>query len=97
MSKKEASIKQLKNCDDMHIYVQPIREYIDELEQALTELEELKKRDMPMKPVIKIRGIGNTWKIPYCPHCNNNVQSSNNYSFKYCTHCGQRLDWSDEE
>ena len=35
MSKKEEAVEQLKNCDDMYIYVQPIREYIDELEKAL--------------------------------------------------------------
>jgi hypothetical protein len=32
MDKKLESIKQLSNCDDMHIYVKPIRDYIQELE-----------------------------------------------------------------
>ena len=32
MSKKEESVEQLKNCEDMHIWVKPIKDYIKELE-----------------------------------------------------------------
>ena len=32
MSKKEEAVEQLKNCEDMHIWVKPIKDYIKELE-----------------------------------------------------------------
>jgi len=32
MSKKEEAVEQLKNCEDMHIWVKPIKDYIEELE-----------------------------------------------------------------
>ena len=32
MNKKEEAVKQLKNCEDMHIWVKPIKDYIKELE-----------------------------------------------------------------
>ena len=66
------------------------------VKQALTELERLQKKEIPMKPIIKMGGMGNTWKIPYCPICDTNLQSSEKYMFKYCPRCGQKLDWSDE-
>ena len=32
MSKKEEAVEQLKNCEEMHIWVKPIKDYIKELE-----------------------------------------------------------------
>ena len=32
MNKKEEAVVQLKNCEEMHIWVKPIKDYIEELE-----------------------------------------------------------------
>ena len=52
MSKKEEAVEQLKNCEDMHIWVKPIKDYIKELEakeerakKVEEELEEYKISD----------------------------------------------------
>ena len=44
MSKKEEAVEQLKNCENMHIWVKPIRDYIEELEakeERAKKVEEL--------------------------------------------------------
>ena len=49
MSKKEEAVEQLKNCDDMHIWVKPIKDYIEELERAL----ELAKKEHELLELYK--------------------------------------------
>ncbi len=44
MSKKEEAVEQLKNCEDMRIWVKPIKDYIKELEakeERAKKVEEL--------------------------------------------------------
>ena len=52
------------------------------------ELNELKKRNEPMKPKHEEDGTRS------CPRCHANWLTPN---FKYCSDCGQALDWSDEK
>ena len=74
------------------------------LEQALTELEELKKRDTPMK--VKVNEIltkGAEHKRYTCPSCDyffgyicTTTTECNVLRDNFCHHCGQRLDWNNE-
>ena len=50
------------------------------------ELNELKKRNEPMKPIKQNDSFG------LCPICKQDLGRTN-----YCDNCGQRLDWSDEK
>ena len=63
--------------------------YLKAIEQALTKLERLEKKETPMKVVI----------IDYvrCPKCNEIVEINGvtNDETKNCYTCGQALDWSD--
>jgi len=75
------------------------------IEQALTELEELKKRDTPMK--VKVNEIltkGAEHKRYTCPSCDyffgyicTTTTECNVLRDNFCHHCGQRLDWSDDK
>ena len=53
------------------------------LQQALTELEELKKRDTAMKPVEAMI----TWQ---CGECGKEIRNT----FNSCPYCRTRIDWS---
>lgn len=55
-------------------------------EQALDDLQELVKRNEPMKPIKQNDSFG------LCPICKQDLGRTN-----YCETCGQRLDWSDEK
>jgi len=67
-----------------------------ELKQSLDELEELKKRDTPLK-------VNQSWeeednRVFDCPHCGDTwFYLNDSDEWKFCPNCGQRLDWSDEE
>ena len=73
-------------------------------EQALTELEELKKRDTPMK--VKVNEIltkDAEHKRYTCPSCDyffgyicTTTTECNILRDNFCHHCGQRLDWNNE-
>jgi predicted RNA-binding Zn-ribbon protein involved in translation (DUF1610 family) len=65
-----------------------------EHEATEKELEKLQKRDVAIKPNIKMGGMGNTWEIPYCPICDTNIQSREEYTFNYCPICGQKINWN---
>lgn len=52
------------------------------------ELNELKKRNEPVKPKYEKDGTRS------CPMCDANWLTPN---FKFCSDCGQALDWSDEK
>ena len=55
--------------------------------QALDDLQELVKRNEPMRPIYEKDGTRS------CPCCKGNWLTPN---FKFCSDCGQKLDWSDE-
>lgn len=57
--------------------------HFEEIKQALTELEELKKRDMAMKPVEAMI----TWQ---CGKCGKEIRNT----FNSCPYCRTRIDWS---
>lgn len=59
---------------------------------VLEEVEELDKKETPMKPKY-VRQIDDEAYL--CPNCNNTWTSIK--SIKYCDECGQKLDWSIEE
>jgi hypothetical protein len=71
----------------------------------LDELEELKKRDTPMK--VKVNEIltkGAEHKRYTCPSCDyffgyicTTTTECNVLRDNFCHHCGQRLDWSDDK
>lgn len=73
--------------------------------KALTELEELKQRDTPMK--VKVNEIltkGAEHKRYTCPSCDyffgyicTTTTECNVLRDNFCHHCGQRLDWSDDK
>ena len=78
--------------------------------QALTELEELKKRDTAMKVLInlykKVVGTIDEFyigKMYCCPKCNTVIVADRGVDLtifdkhNYCDTCGQRLDWSDKD
>jgi len=55
------------------------------------ELEQLQKKETPMKP----KG---SWNL--CPNCNEELLSGHDLQsqfVKHCWNCGQKLDWSDEK
>lgn len=83
------------------------------VELALTELEELKKRNEPMKPIHKYNTLVHinyeeTINEYYC-NCGKLLYISrltrgsglgfgtNGEKHQYCSHCGQRLDWSEKD
>jgi hypothetical protein len=55
------------------------------LDEALTELERLQKREVAMKPFKSATYI--------CPACSKKIYPM----YQYCIHCCQKLDWSDEK
>lgn len=64
------------------------------------ELNELKKRNEPMKPIVlteleQVRPFPQTYKTVMCGNCKN--QLSYNDKSRYCPDCGQAQDWSDEK
>ena len=61
------------------------------LDEALTELERLRKKEMPMKPN-EIELVDLEPSVGVCD-CGKEVYSFENY----CSSCGQKLDWSDEK
>ena len=94
MTPKEA-VEMLNKCGTNT--EQPYEDMILEaLEQALTELEELKKRDTAMK-------VKQSWEeednhIFDCPHCGDTwFYTTDSEDWKFCPNCGQRLDWSDKD
>ena len=54
-------------------------------DEAITELERLQKKEVPMK----LNGDINDWGCKVC-------DSTINYQYPRCPFCGQRLDWGDE-
>ena len=63
--------------------------------QALDDLQELVKRNEPMKVKRKtyLTDINCDELIGLCPNCNRFVKDI----YKRCPDCGQKLDWSDEK
>lgn len=63
------------------------------------ELNELKKRNEPMKPLLKDMGFEHYYF--YCPSCKIVVGVGNPLrealAWNYCPDCGQKLDWRDEK
>lgn len=74
---------------------------ISEVLKALTELEELKKRDTPMKLTQSSRFTTDKklYGMYACNNCHNVVPylNINNKYVKpnFCYRCGQRLDWEE--
>ena len=68
------------NCDHKD-------EYIEELEAEIEELQALKEKAEPKKPL----GRDEKHKFFGCPVCKHIVSSVQNY----CEDCGQKLDWSE--
>ena len=75
---------------------------IDEIQQALNELERLKKqeklleklaeRDTPMLPIkLKWNNTENYYYV--CPKCEEMVARDDEV---FCQDCGQRIDWEEE-
>ena len=73
------------------------------IEHALTELEELKKRNTPMKLTQSSRFTSDKklYGMYACNSCHEVIPyitlNSKRVKPKFCYHCGQRLDWSDEK
>jgi len=67
---------------------------IDEIQQALNELERLKKKDKRLLELTERDTAKKVFKTDYnyCPNCHQHYLSE--YS-NYCSECGQRLDWSE--
>jgi len=51
----------------------------------------MEDKKAPKKVILRLNRLG--WHIPYCPNCDGNVMSNEEYTFAYCPHCGQHLDW----
>lgn len=81
---KEISLYKLHGLGDENwLGIQDVMRDIDVLEQALTELEELKKRDIAMKPI----EVMMTWQ---CSKCGKEIRNT----FNSCPYCRTRIDWS---
>ena len=65
---------------------------VDLIEQALTELEELKQRDTPMKWIDVVDDTGHYDKCPVCDYPSYNDLGHNHF----CTVCGQRLEFDEK-
>ena len=78
-----------------------INDNIKLVRQSLTELEELKKRDTPMKLTQASRFTTDKklYGMYACNSCHEVIPyitlNSKRVKPKFCYHCGQRLDWSD--
>ena len=71
-----------------------------ELDKAITELERLQKREVPMKPQIFTQEKG--FEIEICPSCKGSIHALKHWHEIngrgiHCDLCGQKLDWSDEK
>ena len=69
------------------------------VKQALAENDELKKKEIPMKPQIFIQDWG--FEIEMCPNCKGSIHPLKhshiiNKRGNYCDLCGQRLDWGND-
>ena len=71
------------------------------VDEALDELEELKKRDAGMKltQVSRFTTDKKLYGVYACSSCREVIPyitlNSKRVKPKFCYHCGQRLDWSD--
>jgi hypothetical protein len=76
---------------------------IPSLENALTELEELKKRDTAMKLTQASRFTTDKrlYGMYSCNSCHQVIPyitlNSKRVKPKFCYNCGQKIDWSDEK
>jgi len=66
------------------------------IKRSLDELEELQKRDTPLK-------VEQSWEeednqVFDCPHCGETwFYSNDSDEWKFCPNCGQCLDWSGKD
>lgn len=62
----------------------------DDLEEATNAIEELSRRETPMRLRI-------TTSTKRCPSCNKQVSGRGNIhgNYRYCRWCGQAIDWSE--
>lgn len=68
----------------------------DTIKKALTRLEELEKKETPMKPKM----VDYTTQHFLCPSCNETISVDESETFNkifnvFCKYCGQRLELSD--
>jgi len=88
---KEAHINS-KNEGDFDIWFE---DYYDSIEQALNELETLKKPPMKVDLRISTNEPYTPLDKQYCPSCYERLSYESKYN--YCPHCGVKLDWNDSE
>jgi len=94
IEKIREALENLKGIDifiDGSIWSYTDTDYEDDIkliEKALTELDRLQKKEVPMKVIYdeKLKG--------YCPICDRTDMIP--YDL-YCPKCGQKLDWSDKQ
>ena len=98
MTSKEA-LDKIKHIDIDGRYPYPnflkddvrYKESIEVIEKRLNELE---KRDTPMKPLIDKLDL---WAEHKCPVCESTVWEVHVHKDEnFCSNCGQRLDWEEE-
>ena len=88
---KEAYKKLNDNTDGIR-FIRPFSEYtLQEVIDALNELEELKQRDTPMKWIDVVDETGHYDKCPVCDYPSYNDLGHNHF----CTVCGQRLEFEE--
>lgn len=71
-------------------------EEVETLDNAINELEELRKRNEPMEIIYTRVSIAKTedfWHEPACPNCKSLVIDGD----KFCRKCGQKLKWKEKE
>lgn len=79
----------LKDIHDNEFY--DMTEKMEIVNEAITELERLQKKEVAMIVDYKTFSKYDNWFS--CPNCNSVVKRLD----YYCSSCGQKLDWSDEK
>lgn len=91
--------KELEERQALHMIERSLGEHgwfgweeVETLDNAINELEELRKRNEPMKVDLAVGTWDPIWFV--CPKCERlHVKDF----YNYCPMCGQKLDWSDEK
>ena len=94
--KSRYKAKEMDNTNPNKAKATEYAENIHELLYWIMDYQELKDKDVAMKP-IKSKKIRSTVAV-LCPRCDDYIQmilDDRKHLQKFCSNCGQRLNWSE--
>ena len=75
---------------------QLFKDMLELLNSKDEEIEKLKEKDIPQKPIPIVDTRMKNRIISYkCPNCESSDLGNNEYRFDRCEYCGQALEWGE--